>query len=296
MKKSSLFVIFFLSVVSCSHKSPVKESKDLVKKGEYKKAIKYIREVSKETSYSEQDELNILLGISYLRTRKYGKAKDILFSLSPKSASLKKLLSKALLELGDSARKIGYTKMAEQSYEIALVNDPEIKLGRRYLLLINQSYGMGDCELVVRFSDKYIAETQDTQSVFTKYVECLYEDGEWDKIDSLKEYFISHRRIDDLGWALGDALYNIAVSKLSMGFVEDAKDVLLEFTTKIRSPHILMDDAYFLLGGIYEEMGYPDSALSMYYKCMKESLTNRSPLYKASTSKVKALKDEMGLH
>lgn len=296
VKKNLFFLILFSIILGCGGKNPVKEAKKLIQKGEYKRAISYIREISKETSYLEQDELNILLGIAYIRTRKYGKAKDVLFSISPTDNRLKKNLSMALLELGDSARSIGYIKMAKESYEIAVVHNPKAKLGKRYLLLIRESYKRGDCGLVVKFSDRYISEMHDTMSVFTKYVECLYEEGKWSKIDSLKEYFIMHNRINDMGWALGESMYNIAVYKLSIGEVDSAKRVLEEFTNKVKTPRILLDDAYFLLGGIYEEMGYPDSALTMYYKCMESTLTDRSPLYKESVIKVRELKNEMGIH
>ena len=280
----------------CSRENPVKEAQKLIEKGEYKKAVEYLRETSKETSPFEQDELNILLGIAYIRTRKYGQAKDILFSITPESNRLKELLAKALVELGDSARKIGYKKMAKEAYEIALLNDPEIKLGDRYLLLVRESYIIGDCDLVIRFSARYIAETHDTSRVFTKYVDCLYQEGKWATIDSLKEYFIKHKRIRDMGWALGEAMYNIAVEKMSMGKIEEAKDVLEELVNEVKSPRVLMDEAYFLIGGIFEELQYPDSALDMYYKCMQTSLTTRSPLYKESVVKIRELKDEMGLN
>ncbi len=299
MKSFLLALIFFslpLVFTGCSKENPVKEAEDLIRRGEYKKAIRYLRQTSKEISPFEQDELNILLGIAYIRTRKYGKAKDILFSLTPESDALKKKLAYALLELGDSARAIGYKKMAKESYEIALLNAPRIKLGKRYLLLIGESYKLGDCDLVIKFASRYIEETHDTAKVFSKYVDCLYQVGNWQTIDSLEDYFFAHNRIKDMGWALGEALYNIAVNRLSENKVEDAKNILLKLVNEVKSPKVLMDESYFLLGGIYEELQAPDSALDMYYKCMEVSLTPRSPLYKESVVKVQELKSEMGIH
>ncbi|GEM_PF-3890780 len=255
-----------------------------------------MRETSRETTPFEQDELNILLGIAYTRTRKYGRAKDILFSVTPEDNRLKKILADALVELGDSARKIGYRKMAKECYEIALLNDPQIELGDRYLLLVRESYRIGDCDLVIRFSSRYINETHDTSRVFTKYVDCLYQEGKWATIDSLKDYFKRHGRIRDMGWALGEAMYNMAVEKMSEGKIMTAKDILEELVNEIKSPRVLLDEAYFLLGGIFEELQNPDSALDMYYKCMQTSLTPRSPLYKESVVKVRELKNEMGLN
>ena len=299
MKFSPAYIVFlFLPLIfaGCSKENPVKEAENLINKGEYKRAIRYLRETSKEISPFEQDELNILLGIAYIRTRKYGKAKDILFSLTPENEELRKKLAYALLELGDSARAIGYRKMAKESYEIALLNDPNIELGTRYLLLIRESYKLGDCDLVIKFASKYIKETHDTGRIFSKYVDCLYQVGKWHTIDSLENYFITHKRIKDMGWALGEALYNIAGEKLSENRVERAKEILLDLVNEVKSPRVLLDEAYFMLGGIYEELQNPDSALDMYYKCMEVSLTPRSPLYKESVVKVQELKDEMGIH
>ncbi len=288
---------FFAFVISgCSRGNPVKEARKLIEKGEYKKAIEYLRETSKETSPLEQDELNILLGIAYIRIRKYGQAKDILFSTNPENSRLKEFIARALIELGDSAKKIGYRKMAKEAYEIALLRNPNIELGNRYLLLIRESYKIGDCDMVIRFSARYISETHDTSRVFTKYVDCLYQEGKWRTIDSLKEYFIQHNRIRDMGWSLGEAMYNIAVQQISMGKIEKAKEILEELVNKVKSPRVLLDEAYFLLGGIFEELQEPDSALDMYYKCMKTSLTTRSPLYKESVARIRELKNEMGLN
>ncbi len=293
---AAVLVVFSAFLIGCSNEDPVKVAENLIEKGEYRKAIRFLRETTREVSPFEQDELNILLATAYIRIRKYGKAKDILFSITPQNDNLKKKLAIALLELGDSARSIGYRKMAKESYEIALLNDPHLKLGKRYLLLINESYRLGDCDLVIKFSSRYINETHDTTKIFSKYVDCLYQVGDWQTIDSLESYFIAHNRIKDMGWALGEALYNIAVNKLGENRLEEAKKTLLRLVNKVRSPKILMDDAYFLLAGIYEELQYPDSALDMYYKCMETSLTQRSPLYKESVVKVQELKHEMGVY
>ncbi len=240
----------------------------------------------------DNEVIYIFLAKVYIRERKYGKASEILKSIQSVPKGYIKKYAETLVELGDSAKSIGYIQMAKESYSLAFIQDSFYNLGSRFLLLIRQSYKMGDCERAILFSYHYLQEQDaDTNAVFSPLLSCLYSTGRWDDIVKLRDVIETKKNIMNYEWALGEALFNLGVTAISNGENEKAKMYLREFTD-IKSPKILLDDAYFYLGTIFESESLPDSAIDNYYLAMQYSLVPKSTIYKQARQHIMLLKND----
>ena len=185
----------------------------------------------------------------------------------PQDATTKSKLASFLIEFGDSALALQYRNMAINVYYKAYNISEVAFLGYRANLLANYLMDQGDFETAKKLFDKFLDEGGNLDEILPSYVRCLYMLNKWNEIVRFSSKILKIKEDAELQFILGETYYNLGRHYKEMDMPDSALyylNLLIQFGT----PKIYLDDAYFLKGQIYYEMGEREKALESFYKVL----------------------------
>jgi tetratricopeptide (TPR) repeat protein len=243
-----------------------KEIEKLIEKGKYSQAENLIYEAQAQGEYSP--DLQILLARIFFLRKDYKNTYETIMSIEPpQDATTKSKLVSFLIEFGDSALALKYRNMALNVFYKAYNINEGTFLGYRANLLADYLMDQGDFETAKKLFDKFLDEGGNLDEILPSYVRCLYMLSKWNEIVVFSSKILKKREDAELQFILGETYYNLGKQYKEMDTPDSALyylNLLIQFGT----PKIYLDDAHFLKGQIFYEMGEREKALEAFYKVL----------------------------
>jgi tetratricopeptide (TPR) repeat protein len=274
------------TLLSCRKKTLTEEIDALIEQGSYTKAESILLE--RDAQGDTSAVLSVLLGRVYTGKRKYEKALKMFLDAKDRvlDEDERAMLAEGFLTLAESVRKVGFSGLAVQSYEGALSVDSTLNLGKAFRFLGNRHYEAGNLESALIYYERFLEADGDLNVIFDKYLRAVYQAGDYARAVEIGK---KARRAEDgdLRWIYGESLFELARMQHDSGSVDSAKAYLSQFV-RFGTPRVLLDDAHFLLGQIYELETETLRAIAAYREVIDLSPRN-APLAREAELRVKRL-------
>ncbi len=297
-RKSFLFVFSLLflcfGIVSCSreiaHKQ--KEAREHFDKRQYEKAVQVLETISPG---KRNPNISLLLGKSYSALFEFSKADRILKEMLSRYPSSKDSLIRTYLEIADKFRRRKREDLSVRVYLSILEVESDYNIGNGFYTLGHYFYLRNDIVRARTFLENGVLNIKDRKTLTRAKIELM---DIYEQLGMLKEAFdlSGNDESGDIIFRRGKVSYSLAKDFFSKNHFDSAL-AYCESIIQIKSPKMLLDDTYFLMGEIYSEEGCYRDALKCYKEVVKLDKFENSDIASIARKKIDILsrlyKEEM---